>query len=102
MGSKWDYRTVEGALYRLSDYSSARPSQSSLETPTRHMPASRPPSAEYQDRRIDIGIAAQQALDADEIEDVREHYILGIKRHGYKRRASIVKKLVSTLNTAAE
>lgn len=103
MTGKWRYRDVEGALYRLGQPAEAVPSHAHYASPEgRVAPGPRPPSAPMLDRRLDVGITAKQVLDDVEIQDIRDHYILGIKRHGYKRRAGIIKKLVSNLNSAAE
>jgi len=103
MSDRWRYRDVEGALYRLGQPAEARPAQAVITTPSGgSTPRSRAPSAPFQDQRLDVGMTAKQVLDAAEISDVRDHYILGIKRHGYKRRSAIIKKLVDTLNSTTQ
>lgn len=102
MGQRWDYRTVEGALYGLGLPVEARPSQSSIAMPSRRSaPIHSGPSREVV-ARADFDLSLQRALAPDEVADVRDHYILGVRRHGYKRRASIIKKLVDRLNEGAD
>jgi hypothetical protein len=102
MGDRWDYRAVEGALYRLGQPVEAHPSQSLAGRPMGHTPrtSSGPPREVVE--RADFDLSVKRALDPDEVKDVRDHYILGVRRHGYKRRATIIKKLVDRLNQGEE
>ena len=102
MRERWDYRSVEGLLYRLGQPPEARPARGSTERRPHSRPSSHPPSAPFLDARVDVDIAVHRALDEDEATDLRDHYVLGVRRHGYKRRSAIIKKLVSDLNGATE
>jgi hypothetical protein len=99
---RWDFRSVEGALYSLGRpaeprIAQARPSTGS-HTPA---PAGAPPASRVIDR-ADFSIAVTRSLSEDEVQDVKAHYILGVQRlsgrSGYRRRADIINKLVDRLN----
>lgn len=102
MSQRWDYRAVEGALYRLGQPVEARPSQSSRTAPAGHSsPRASGPTREVVER-ADFDLTVRRALPPEDVEAVRDHYILGVRRYGYKRRATIIKKLVDTLNRGDE
>lgn len=105
MREKWDFRSVEGALYSLGRpaeprIAQARPSAAS-HSPA---PAGAPPSPRSIDR-ADFNLTVSRSLADDEVRDIRNHYILGVQRlsgrEGYRRRATIIKKLVDRLNDPA-
>lgn len=102
MRPRWDYRSVEGALYSLGRPADVRPAQPRpLSEPAAHRAAPRGPAPDVV-ARVDLAYSLRRSLDADELEVVRNHYIIGAKRlpgrEGYRRREGIIKKLVSRLN----
>jgi hypothetical protein len=99
MRERWDYRAVEGALYSLGRPVQVSPvSAAPLSSPRpSSAPGPRGPSREVV-ARADFDLQVRRSLTPDEVTEVREHYILGVKRHGYQRRAQIIKKLMTTLN----
>lgn len=94
---KWDYRRVEGMLYRLAHPPDARPVQPSLRAGI-VAPGPRLPMRETADR-IDVTHAMSQ-LPQPDADMLREHYVLGVRRHGYRVRAEAVKRLLVVLDTA--
>lgn len=95
MANRWDFRAVEGVLYGLGKAVERQPGTAQQ---------SRPPEARVQAETLapsqPFGSTSRisHSLSPDEVQDIRDHYILGVKRHGYKRRAHIIKKIVATLN----
>ena len=102
MKNRWDYRSVEGALYDLGRPVDARPAQPRLTTtPRTSAPGPRGPGNEVF-QRVDFAQSVKRSLDQQEIQDLTDHYILGVRRlggrEGYRRRETIIKKLLSSLN----
>lgn len=106
MSDKWDFRSVEGALYSLGRPADARVAQSRPSQGTSSpAPRSGLPSRQIVER-ADFTLSIQRSLSADEVADLKDHYILGVRqlrgRSGYRRRAEIIKKLVDRLNDGSE
>jgi hypothetical protein len=102
MRPRWDYRSVEGALYSLGRPADVRPAQPRPPSEP-SAPHSGPRSIDREVvARTDLAYSLRRSLDADELEVVRSHYIVGARRlsgrDGYRRREQIIKKLVSSLN----
>lgn len=91
----WDFRRVEGALYRLGG--PPEPSMARAQTMVRSQPQPQPrgPFRESVDR-LDVSFAAR-GLTREEQVVVQEHYVLGVKRHGVRVRRPIVDKLLQAL-----
>lgn len=96
-GVGWDIRSVEGALYGLG-----RPIESRPVTPTPQVARpSRPVLSQMPRqlvRRVDLHHTVLRRLTPDEVVVLREHYIIGVKRHGYAERRPIIGKLRDALN----
>lgn len=97
-----DYRSVEGRLHGLGQRPEGRPASSNLATGSSSRPAPGPRGAFHETvDRIDLDIAVRNGLDRVDRLVIREHYVLGIKRHSYRARSRAVRHLVSFLDSQA-
>ena len=49
-------------------------------------------------RRVDIALAVERSLTSEERTVLTEHYVLGIRRHPYRVRERVVRKLQVVLD----
>lgn len=106
MKPRWDYRSVEGALYGLGDLHA----RAAMSEAVRDLPpeaarvVQHGPVMTQREARTTIAFtrSLSASLDNDELKEVTTHYIFGVKRRdgreGYRKRERIIKKLVSSLN----
>lgn len=94
--SDWSYPRVEGILRGLAQAPQARPAQVSVRmTPVRTVgPRTSFPESTS---RLDVSIGLER-LEPEHQIVLREHYVLGIRRHGSGERRRAIRRLKTLLD----
>jgi hypothetical protein len=92
-----DYRALEGVLYRLGERSEPQYPRPRVGPRTSTHFGPRSLSSESR-KRVDVALAVERSLTAEERAVLTEHYVLGTVRHPYRVRERVVRKLQVVLD----
>lgn len=90
------YRAIERQLYELGEPPHGMPARPQLRLVPRHVQPGPRSAPREVIRRLDLSIATRR-LTPDQIEVIRSHYILKVRRHSRAEREPIIRELASLL-----